>query len=80
MKRNLRDTLFGFRARQDADGAAIRKQQTLAAINETETVSVQAPRMYPTIGSTEQRLRARNKQSWKTSTPGWSNFLGRFVR
>jgi hypothetical protein len=28
---------------------------------------------------TEERLRARNKQSWMTSTQGWSNLFGRFT-
>ena len=31
-----------------------------------------------TVGLTEQRLRAANKQSWITSTKGWSDILGRF--
>jgi len=30
-----------------------------------------------TVGLTEQRLRAANKQSWVTSTKGWSDLLGR---
>lgn len=31
-----------------------------------------------TVGTTEQRLRARNRESWITSTKGWSDMLGRF--
>lgn len=31
-----------------------------------------------TVGLTEQRLRARNRESWTTSTKGWSEMLGRF--
>ena len=31
-----------------------------------------------TVGLTEQRLRAANKQSWVTSTKGWSDLLNRF--
>ncbi|HEU4880343.1 MAG TPA: hypothetical protein VFT21_12855, partial [Gemmatimonadaceae bacterium] len=31
-----------------------------------------------TVGPTEQRLRAANKQAWITSTKGWSDILGRF--
>jgi hypothetical protein len=31
-----------------------------------------------TVGLTEQRLRARNRESWITSTKGWSEMLGRF--
>jgi hypothetical protein len=31
-----------------------------------------------TVGLTEQRLRARNRESWVTSTKGWSDMLGRF--
>ena len=80
MKESLRHTLFGVRTRQNADAAAIKKEQTLAAINEAETTSTKPPRVNRTIGLTEQRLRARNKQSWKTSTKGWSDFFGRFMR
>jgi hypothetical protein len=35
-------------------------------------------RSFRTVGLTEQRLRAANKQSWITSTKGWSDILGRF--
>jgi len=80
MKESLRHTLFGVTTRQNADAAAIKKEQTLAAINEAETTSTKPPRVNRTIGLTEQRLRARNKQSWKTSTKGWSDFFGRFMR
>jgi hypothetical protein len=31
-----------------------------------------------TVGLTEQRLRERNRESWITSTKGWSEMLGRF--
>jgi hypothetical protein len=85
MKKNLRDILFSFRKNQNTDAAdaaaaaaAAKKEKALASINETETIPVH-PRVYRTIGLTEQRLRARNKQSWMTSTPGWSNFFGRFT-
>lgn len=79
MKRRFRDILFGFRTtRSAADAAAIRKEQVLADINEA-TTQPRPPRVYRTIGSTEQRLRARNRQSWITSTKGWSNFFGRFT-
>lgn len=36
------------------------------------------PRQSRTVGLTEARLRARNKESWTTSTKGWSEILGRF--
>ena len=79
MKKNLRDTLFGFRKNQDAAAAvADRKEKTLARINESGT-TLAKPRVYRTIGLTEARLRARNKQSWMTSTKGWSDFFGRFM-
>ena len=78
MKR-LMEMLFGSRDKQNADAAAIKKEQTLAAINEVETTADKPPRVHRTIGLTEQRLRARNKQSWMTSTKGWSNFFGRFT-
>jgi len=82
MKKSLRDTLFGFRKNEDAaaNAAAVatRKEKTLASVNESETTSAK-PRVYRTIGLTEARLRARNKQSWMTSTKGWSDFFGRFM-
>jgi hypothetical protein len=56
---------------------ATKKEQVLADINKTSVP--RAPRVYRTIGPTEQRLRARNKQSWMTSTKGWSDFFGRFT-
>ena len=31
-----------------------------------------------TVGLTEQRLRAANKQAWTTSSKGWSDVFGRF--
>ena len=81
MKMNLMDSLLGFRRNQNAniaDAAATKKEQALASINETDTTPAK-PRLYRTIGLTEQRLRARNKESWRTSTKGWSDFFGRFT-
>ena len=77
--KTLLNVLFGFRKNQNAEAAAIRKEQTLAAINEADTTVNKPPRVHRTIGLTEQRLRARNKQSWMTSTKGWSDFFGRFT-
>ena len=37
-----------------------------------------ARRPWRTVGLTEQRLRERNRESWITSTKGWSEMLGRF--
>jgi hypothetical protein len=84
MKRNLRDTLFGTRNNEatDADAAAAiaaKKEKTLASVNESETTADKPPRVNRTIGLTEARLRARNKESWMTSTKGWSDFFGRFM-
>ena len=84
MKKSLRNTLFGFRTEQNEDAAAAdaiaaKKEKTLATVNEADTTSVKPPRVNRTIGLTEARLRARNKQSWMTSTKGWSNFFGRFM-
>lgn len=84
MKTNLRDTLFGFRKIQrdlasDADAIAVRKEKTLASVNESQTTADKPPRVNRTIGLTEARLRARNKRSWMTSTRGWSDFFGRFT-
>ncbi len=36
------------------------------------------PRESRTVGLTEARLRAANKEAWTTSTKGWSEILGRF--
>ena len=82
--KNLMDILFGFRKKADVDAAAdaaavaAKKEKTLASINESDTTVAQ-PRVYRTIGLTEARLRARNKQSWMTSTKGWSELFGRFM-
>jgi len=82
--KNLMDVLFGFRKKEDVDAVAAaavvaaKKEKTLASINQSDTTLAQ-PRVYRTIGLTEARLRARNKQSWMTSTKGWSDFFGRFV-
>jgi len=84
MKKSLRDILFGFRKKQNqdtdsaADAIAAKKEKTLASVNEADTTSVKPPRVNRTIGLTEARLRARNKESWTTSTKGWSDFFGRF--
>jgi hypothetical protein len=85
MRKNIRNVLFGFRTKRNVDAAAAndaaaaKKEKTLASINETDTVPAR-PHVYRTIGLTEARLRARNQQSWMTSTRGWSDFLGRFTR
>ena len=82
--KTLMNVLFGFRKKQDADAAtaaasvAAKKEKTLASINESDRTLAQ-PRVYRTIGLTEARLRARNKQSWMTSAKGWSDFFGRFM-
>ena len=85
MKKSLRETLFGFRTKQNQDAAAAadaiaaKKEKTLATVNDADTTSAKHPRVNRTIGLTEARLRARNKQSWMTSSKGWSNFFGRFM-
>jgi hypothetical protein len=73
------EMLFGSRKKPNAAATAIRKEQTLAAINDVATTANKPPVVHRTIGLTEQRLRARNKQSWTTSTKGWSDFFGRFT-
>jgi hypothetical protein len=77
MKRNLRERIFGPREKPDS-GSALKKERTLAKINEVDDGSAK-PRPRRTIGLTEQRLRAANKQSWMTSTKGWSDLFGRFT-
>jgi hypothetical protein len=37
-------------------------------------------RPWRTVGLTEQRLREKNRQAWRTSGKGWSEMLGRFSR
>jgi len=78
MKKNLRDSLFGFRRNLNNDVAAIKRETTLSDINELGNTSSR-PRVRRTIGITEARLRARNKPSWMTSTKGWSEFFSRFI-
>jgi len=76
-KKNLREKLFGPREDRDAESAALKKEKTLAKINETDPGK---PRARRTVGLTEQRLRAANQASWVASTKGWSDFFGRFTR
>ena len=78
MKKTFRERLFGPRPGADAAAAALKKEETLAKINEPESDS--RPRARRTIGLTEARLRAANQQSWITSSKGWSDLFGRFTR
>ena len=78
MMKNLRDKLFGPRTNRDASTSTLKKEQTLAKINEPDPGA--KPRARRTVGLTEARLRAANQQSWMTSGKGWSDFLGRFTR
>lgn len=78
MLRNLMNNLFGSRKSENAAAKATRKEKTLASVNASDTTSAK-PRIRRTVGLTEQRLRACNKQSWMTSTKGWSNLFGRFT-
>lgn len=78
MMKSLRNKLFGPPDNRDADATALKKEKTLAKINEPDPGA--KPRARRTIGLTEQRLRAANQQSWITSSKGWSNLFGRFTR
>ena len=78
MFKNLKAKLFGSDKSRTATTRASKKQKTLATINESETTSTK-PRTRRTVGLTEARLRARNKESWMTSTKGWSALFGRFM-
>ena len=78
MKTGLREKLFGPRENPDANATALKKEKTLAMINDADLGA--KPRARRTVGLTEQRLRAANQQSWMTSTEGWSNLFGRFTR
>jgi hypothetical protein len=79
MINRLRNKLFGSRTNRDAIATPLKKEQTLAKINEPDAGAVK-PRARRTIGLTEARLRAANEQSWLTSSRGWSDFFGRFTR
>ncbi len=79
MKKTLRQKLFGSRDMPDAAATTLKKEQTLAKINDIDPGSGKL-RARRTIGLTEQRLRAANKKSWMTSSKGWSNLFGRFTR
>jgi hypothetical protein len=78
MKKTLMERMFGPRKAKDSAPTPLRKEQTLAKINEPDSGA--KPRARRTIGLTEQRLRAANQQSWITSSKGWSNLFGRFTR
>jgi len=78
MKKSLMERLFGPRKIRDAAPTALKKEKTLAKINEPDPAIAARPRR--TIGLTEQRLRAANQQSWITSSKGWSGLFGRFIR
>jgi len=54
-------------------------EKTPAAINESNTFAPRPSRVSRTIGLTEQRLRARNKQSWIMTAKGWGDFFARFM-
>ena len=71
--------LFGSPENPDSDATTLKKEKALAKINEVDPGATK-PRVRRTVGLTEERLRAANKQSWLTSTQGWSDFLGRFTR
>jgi hypothetical protein len=78
MKKSLRERLFGPAKNRDATATTLKKEQTLAKINEPDSGA--KPRARRTIGLTEARLRAANQQSWITSSKGWSDLFGRFTR
>ena len=77
-KKSLRERLFGAKHDRHTGAAKLKKEQTLAKINEPDAAG--KPRARRTIGLTEQRLRAANQQSWISSGKGWSDFFGRFTR
>ncbi len=78
MMKDFRNKLFAARKNRDAEATTLKKEKTLGKINEPDPGA--KPRARRTIGLTEQRLRAANQQSWITSSKGWSNLFGRFVR
>ena len=78
MKKSLRERLFGSTQMRNTSADSLKKEKTLAKINEPDAVP--KPHARRTIGLTEARLREANKQSWITSSKGWSDLFGRFVR
>jgi hypothetical protein len=78
MKKSLIERMFGAKDGRAAEVTELKKEQTLAKINEPDPAA--KPRARRTVGLTEARLRAANQQSWMTSGKGWSDFLGRFTR
>jgi hypothetical protein len=78
MKPTLMQRLFGTRKARDSAPTPLKKEQTLAKINEPDFGA--KPRARRTVGLTEERLRAANQQSWITSSKGWSGLFGRFTR
>ena len=76
---NLFARLFGSRQSQDAGATVTKKVKTLATINASD-MSAGKPRTRRTVGLTEERLRARNEQSWLTSKKGWSKLFGRSTK
>jgi hypothetical protein len=75
-KKTLAERLFG--ARHAPRSTPLKKEQTLAKINEPDSGA--KPRARRTIGMTEERLRAANRESWISSGKGWSDLFGRFTR
>jgi hypothetical protein len=79
MSKSLMEKLFGTRQPPNAEEQAHKKETTLAMINEIDHSATPA-RARRTVGLTEERLRAANRQSWISSGKGWSYFFGRFSR
>ncbi len=77
-KKTLRERLFGAKHDRHTGVNKLKKEQTLAKINEPDAPG--KPRARRTIGLTEQRLRAANQASWISSGKGWSNLFGRFTK
>jgi hypothetical protein len=78
MTKTLIQRMFGTRKARDSAPTALKKEQTLAKINEPDPGA--RPRARRTVGLTEERLRAANQRSWITSAKGWSGLFGRFTR
>ncbi|HUQ48071.1 MAG TPA: hypothetical protein VM053_07500 [Gemmatimonadaceae bacterium] len=79
MHKSLLEKIFGSRHPRDAAEQAHKKETTLAMINEIDHSPTPA-RARRTVGLTEERLRAANRQSWLSSGKGWGRFFGRFGR
>jgi hypothetical protein len=76
MWNNITSRIFGSSSQPALAGRVAEPVRIQARV--VENTGSPAKQPWRTVGLTEQRLRAANKQSWVTSTKGWSDLLNRF--